>query len=444
MANDLYLSLPSWGQNIALSFYGANLYRQRFRGDVPKTYGSNLTPFSLPTQELLKLQECRFRELIAHCKSYVPYYEKFLSCVDPTKVCVENLKDLVPVLSKADIIEYSDKLKSKAPFFCNKLRSANTSGSSGTPLRIFYTDEARRINYRFYGAALAHFGCHYKSKSTTFAGRILYKDPGADPARYDFYNRTQYLSSYFISPTTIEKYVDALNYWRPEFIDTYPSTIFALINLAESMNLKFNFSPKCILTSSETLTVECRLAIEKAFRSTVIDHYGCTEMAISAVSVGGDYVASPLYSVIELDHQFDNSYSVITTGLLNFGMPLLRYCIGDLVEKSPDASTYVFSKIEGRLDDVIVTPEGRKIGRMDPAFKGIEGVTSAQIIQEAINLIIVLVVLDTKTHYRFDSDLLINNIKERTSKSIEVRIQVVEKIPEGANGKFKSVISRLI
>lgn len=443
MANGLYLALPAWAQNLALSLYGANLYKQRFHGLIPTPYNNDLKLFDLPQPQLFKQQEARLQQLLSHCKNHVPYYEKYLANVDVTKVTAADLQNLVPVLTKSEILNNADKLISTAPQLHNKLRTANTSGSSGTPLSIKYTDDARRINYRFYEAALNHFGCNYRSKSTTFAGRILYKDPGSNPARYDHYNRTQYLSSYFVSPSTIENYVDALNQWQPEFIDSYPSTIFEIIKLAESQQLRFTFSPKCVLTSSETLTNECRAAIEKAFDTKVIDHYGCTEMAINALSIGENYFASPLYSVIELEHQFDETYSVITTGLLNFGMPLLRYKIGDLVEKAQPTSNYIFSRIEGRLDDVIITPEGRKVGRMDPAFKGIEGVASAQIVQEKINLILVLIVLDTKAKKEFNPSLLIDNIQTRTSKNIEVQIQYVPEIAKGANGKFKSVISKL-
>ncbi|MBK8187797.1 MAG: hypothetical protein IPK77_11480 [Cellvibrio sp.] len=240
----------------------------------------------------------------------------------------------------------------------------------------------------------------------------MYKDAGNSPARFDYFNRTQYLSSYFISPKTIHAYVGALNCWKPEFIDSYPSTIFELVNLAKSEGLEFCFSPKCVLTSSETLNYHCRKTIEEAFNTTVIDQYGCTEMAINAVSVGENYFANPLYSVIELEHEFDNSYGVITTGLLNFGMPLLRYKIGDLVEKPPASNGYVFSKIEGRLDDVITTPDGRRIGRMDPAFKGIEGVAMSQIVQLEIDLLCVLVVLDNKNNLKFDKNALTENIKK--------------------------------
>jgi phenylacetate-CoA ligase len=95
------------------------------------------------------------------------------------------------------------------------------------------------------------------------------------------------------------------------------------------------------------------------------------------------------------------------------------------------------------MDDIIITPEGKKIGRMDPAFKGVEGIASAQIVQEYLNKIIVLVVLDSKEASRFDSTLLASNIKERTSQAIDVEIEYVKEIAKGANGKFKSVVSKI-
>ncbi|MBK8186878.1 MAG: hypothetical protein IPK77_06320 [Cellvibrio sp.] len=68
MANNLYLSLPVWGQNAALSVYGANLYRQRFNGEIPEIYTSDLNLFSSPTEEMFKLQQLRFQELLTHYK----------------------------------------------------------------------------------------------------------------------------------------------------------------------------------------------------------------------------------------------------------------------------------------------------------------------------------------------------------------------------------------
>jgi phenylacetate-CoA ligase len=442
MSNSLYLALPRQLQNIALSIYGRNIYRQRFVGNTADEYKHDLTPFRIPSTADLHNQQKRLGQLLEHCKNHVPYYQSFLTGVNTANITSSDLKNLVPVVTKADIKRAPDLFVSTRADHKSTLRIANTSGSSGTPLSVKYTDEARRLNYLFYQKALELFGCHYRSRSTTFAGRILYKKPNGHPDRYDYYNRTQYLSSYFISDDTVSSYVSALNRWAPEFIDTYPSALIELIKLAQQQHLQFTFSPKCVLTSSETLTAESRTLIENALNTKVIDHYGCTEMAISAISTGEEYFLDPMFSVVEFEHSFDHSYELVTTGLLNFGMPLLRYKIGDLVERRSD-SPYSFDSINGRVDDIVITPEGKRIGRMDPVFKGVEGIDLAQIIQKKINIIQVNVILSANSAEAFKPQILINNIKERTSPAMHVEIQYVSDIPKSNNGKFKSVISKL-
>ena len=443
MLQSIYLNLPRSIQNMSLSMFGAKLYKERFSGSVPEEYDGHLSILGNFSEHDFVAQTVRLRALISHCKDYVPFYQPHLRNVDPHTVSAADLGNILPVISKADVLANSSQFISTHPEIQSRLKTANTSGSSGTPLSVKYTDEARRVNYRIYNAALNQFGCDYRSKSTTFAGRILYKDPKNQPDRYDFFNRTQYISSYFISEQTISSYVEALNRWQPEFIDTYPSAIVELLKLAKDSNLQFTFRPKVVLTSSENLSTEARSFIEDTLKTRVLDHYGCTEMAINAFSNGEKYYANPRFSVLEMQRSFDNYYEVLATGLLNFGMPLLRYKIGDMVSKSNSESNYVFDSVDGRLDDVIVTPEGKKIGRMDPAFKGVEGIVLSQIVQHKVDSISVYVVLDKNKPGLFDQSLLISNIKSRTSDQINVDIIVTESIEKGANGKFKAVVSRV-
>ncbi|WP_049631538.1 phenylacetate--CoA ligase family protein [Cellvibrio sp. pealriver] len=443
MLQNIYLNLPRTAQNMSLSIFGAKLYKERFSGNIPKEYEGDLILLNNFTPEDFAAQAARLRELISYCKHHVPFYQKYLRNVDTSKILPTDINNILPIITKADILANKDEFISNQEGVRHQLKTANTSGSSGTPLSIKYTDESRRINYAIYNAALKQFGCHYRSKSTTLAGRILYKSPKTHPDRYDFFNKTQYISSYFISDENIKYYVDALNSWKPEFIDTYPSAIVELIKLANYRGLKFDFKPKVVLTSSENLSNEARTLIESTFETKVLDHYGCTEMAINAFSSGDKYYANPRFSVIETKNVFDTYYEVITTGLLNFGMPLLRYKIGDIVCKETTEGNYVFTSIDGRLDDIIITPEGRKVGRMDPAFKGIDGIANAQIVQESFHEITVFVVLNHENSIAFRADLLIQNIKERTSSSIDVKIEYVEKIEKGSNGKFKSVVSKI-
>lgn len=443
MLTDIYLQSPPFVQNLALSLYGAKMHKERFGGNIPQEYTQLGEPFTLPSEAEYVVQGERLQLLLQHCATYVPYYRNLLQGIDLKNITPSNLSEFLPKLQKSQLIENPLDFLSTHPSLKKGLLKLNTSGSSGTPLTIYASLEARRINYYFYEQLLRYKGTTYRARSTTFAGRILYKETSNRLDRYDLFNKTQYLSSYLISNNTIEKYIDALNYWQPDFIDSYPSALNELQMLARNKGLTLRFTPKLILTSSETLTSQTRADIEMFFGTKVVDHYGCTEMAVSAFSEGGQYYARPPYAIMEMEPQGDGRFSLVTTGLLNFAMPLLRYDIGDCIASQDSSNPYMFDYVDGRMDDVIITPEGRKVGRIDPAFKGIMGVDLAQVVQEELNSLIVRVVLNKDNSHLFNEQLLAENMKERTSQLMDIRIHYEKFIEKGRNGKFKSVISKL-
>ena len=81
---------------------------------------------------------------------------------------------------------------------------------------------------------------------------------------------------------------------------------------------------------------------------------------------------------------------MICTGLFNFAMPLIRYKVGDVAipldEKcSCGRMLPLVKSIEGRIDDMILTPEGRFISpaSMSLAFEFAKNIKEAQIVQNA-------------------------------------------------------------
>jgi phenylacetate-CoA ligase len=125
-------------------------------------------------------------------------------------------------------------------------------------------------------------------------------------------------------------------------------------------------------------------------------------------------------------------------------MPLIRYLIGDAAKLSSTGcdcgrASPVIESIEGRMDDLIRTPSGRQVGRLDPAFKGINGVRESQIVQTALDQVVVRIVADDLS--AFDSYGLIANLSERLGTDVNVSIEYVNSIPREANGKFRSVKS---
>jgi phenylacetate-CoA ligase len=445
MLERLYLNLPRSLQNTALTAFGYKTYRQRYGKTIPEPYNNLQSVFEEMNEQLFQCQQARLSALLRHSVTTVPFYSDLIRTkkIDIEEVTPQNLTEIFPKLDKQSILQDQSRFISTSKSCQYDSISIYTSGSSGSPMRIVSSLEARCINYHYYNLALTQYGLNYRSKSTTFAGRVLYKSCEQKPARYDYYNNTQYLSSYFLSESSAEDYIIALNRWQPLFIDAYPSALFSLAVIAAEKGWNLDFQPKLILTSSETLSELQRNKIEHFFSAPIMDHYGCTEMAISAYSRRGKYYAHPLYSHVELDPLEDGRYSIISTGLLNFAMPLIRYEIGDTVNAETTTNPYCFESIEGRIDDIVITPEGRKIGRLDPAFKAINGLRFAQVVQHSIDELEINVVLTNHNKTQFDEQKLINNFRERTSKKMRIRVSYHHDIARSANGKFKSVISHL-
>ena len=104
---------------------------------------------------------------------------------------------------------------------------------------------------------------------------------------------------------------------------------------------------------------------------------------------------------------------LVCTGFINQAMPLIRYKLGDsgiLSDKMCDCGCKfpVMQMIVGRTDDLITTRDGRKIGRLDPIFKGLSGIKETQIIQTDIKHITLKIVRDDNYNDASLENLLLN------------------------------------
>ena len=130
------------------------------------------------------------------------------------------------------------------------------------------------------------------------------------------------------------------------------------------------------------------------------------------------------------------------------GMPLIRYDMGDRVAIAPPEERCacgrtlpILLSVEGRSDDVILTADGRRIGRLDPVFKQDMPIREAQVIQEALDQIRILVVPRIGFSAKHEQSL-VSALRDRVG-DVAVVIERVTEIPRSANGKFRAVISNL-
>ena len=136
------------------------------------------------------------------------------------------------------------------------------------------------------------------------------------------------------------------------------------------------------ITSAEPLFPHQRSAIAEAFSCPVRETYGMSEgVAAASECEHGSLHVWPEAGWIEawedgLPAAPDRTGDLICTGLLNREMPLIRYRVGDraaapsYAARCPCGRTLpVIGALEGRIDDVLYTADGRRIGRLDPVFK---------------------------------------------------------------------------
>ena len=449
----IYHKLPSQFQDLALSTYGLLLRRLRYGKALHQTLASleagKIDPF-LDQSE-------RLRDMVTVALQQTEHYAKLLGCQSLTvsEIDVNNFTSFFPVLEKATVKTSPSAFHSKS-FSKNNTTTLSTSGTTGNPLNVLASKQAIRQNYAFFNLFLRSIGVDEFQRSATFAGRLIVPQASKAPPywRKNYAMNTLLCSSYHLSNETIPFYIKALEDWRPAFIDSYPSAIYEIASFINANKVKHGIQLKAVVTSSETLGDYQREAIEQAFQCPVFDQYGCAEMAVMAYQQeDGRYFIPRQYSIVEVLDDDDRpvkpgeSGHLVCTGLLNQAMPLIRYRMGDIVKTSKEQvegypHVLFLDSIEGRNDDVVITSSGSRVGRLGPVFKGVKGVSEAQIVQKTRTLLQINLIVSSE--YTETTEAQIRNaLKDHLGTTMQIRFEYVERVPREKNGKFKFVKSEL-
>jgi phenylacetate-CoA ligase len=102
----------------------------------------------------------------------------------------------------------------------------------------------------------------------------------------------------------------------------------------------------------------------------------------------------------------------------------------------------MLGSIEGRVDDILITRDGRRIGRLDPVFKGVYGVAEAQIVQDDYDRFRVRIV-PGNDYTNACANTIVENLTERVGKA-DIKIELVKQIERTPSGKFRAVVCNLV
>ncbi|HXD24104.1 MAG TPA: hypothetical protein VN613_12160, partial [Gemmatimonadaceae bacterium] len=91
-------------------------------------------------------------------------------------------------------------------------------------------------------------------------------------------------------------------------------------------------------------------------------------------------------------------------------------------------------------DDVLITPEGWFVGRLDPVFKAVASLTETRIVQDARDHVRVEWVADGDLTPSESAGLL-EELQNRLGPSMRIHLVRVPRIERTAAGKFRAVVN---
>ena len=400
--------------------------------------------------EISSYRDARLSLFIKHSVETVPYYRrKFLELgIDPNSI--RTLQDLgsLPILSKKDVQEHIQEMKSEAIPRRNCI-SAHTSGTTGAGLQFGSTKEAVNELWAVWWRSHRRHGIEPRTWCGYFGGRPIVPSKVDHPPYWVYAQpgRQILFSGHHIGSKTVKAYVSELNRSQPPWLHGYPSTLALLGSLILDSGLTLGYQPRWVTLSSETLLPHQVEIIRKAFGVRPIQDYGLTEAVACAseCELGNLHVDEDFAAVEFLYDRDREGYRIIGTNFTNLATPLLRYDTGDLASLAEGKCNCgnpgrVIARIDGRQEDYVVLANFMYVGRMDHVFKDISGVREAQINQNIPGKIEIRIVTG-KEYSATEEKAIYMELEKRFGNLLEVNLRYVDSLPRSKNGKLRLVVS---
>ena len=181
----------------------------------------------------------------------------------------------------------------------------------------------------------------------------------------------------------------------------------------------------------------------------IFDHYGNAERnALVMQCEKGGYHIILEYGIIELIDEHGKVGEIIATGFNNYAMPFIRYKTGDIgvhsEQKCSCGRNYpLLKRIEGRLQELIVTGTGRPISMtaINMHSDVFDNVRQFQFYQEKKGEVIFNVVRK-ETYTDEDTEYIRKELYKKLGDNVDLVIRFVDHIPRTQCGKYRFLIQK--
>lgn len=402
--------------------------------------------------KLINYQEERLRNIINNAYTNVPFYHDLFKSVNITPSDINTVKDLkkIPTITKKEVYDnYPAKIVANGINIEN-CYNTRTTGSSGTPLKLSFTNKDRiyfnsLINYVWIETGI--------KRSDKF---ISIRDDSFDVKKSMFHKYRVLITQNISIFDPLENIIKELILLNPDVIYTYPSILSLLSNEIREKKIT-SINPRILLTIGETLTRKSREDLCQKFNADIFMIYASEEfgmMAFECQDHSGYHILTDNV-VIEFikdgeEVKAGEEGEVVVTGLSNHCMPLIRYKLGDIAipieDKCPCGRGLPLIKhVVGRKDDYLILPSGTRISprTINYGIGYIPGIKAYKTIQKEKDYFVIKVVKNSG----FNENTIVEIQKEIKSaclgEEVKVDVKLVNEIAKERTGKIRAIVSKV-
>ena len=403
------------------------------------------------------IQSQRLKRIIQHAWQHTGYYRDKWQSIGFAPEDLESQDDLtkLPILTKDDIRTHKARMMAGG-IPKEKLIPKKTSGSTGVSLELWLDDDSMQWKR---GCTL-YFdewsGWKIGDKIASIWGNPTHQGNWRAVVRNILLERYDYLDTLKMSEKEMLAFYQRQRRRKPTLLFGHAHSLFFFANFLKQKGLE-PFRPKGIISTCMVLHDFERKRIEETFGCKVFNRYGCEEVSLIACECEAHEGLHLNLNTLIVEFIRDGrpvrageAGAIVVTDLTNYGMPFIRYKVGDVGIPSENLcscgrSLPLMESLEGRVADYVVTPEGSLISGIsltENFAMQLPEIKQLQIIQEKRDFMVFKMVRGEA--FSTGSEERIKNLAlERFGPQVTFKCEYVEHIPQEANGKYRFCISKV-
>lgn len=269
----------------------------------------------------------QLKGLVSHAYQNSEFYRKRLDDAGFNPSEIRKLEDLarIPVTEKAELLNHRDRIQNRDGF--DRLFYSETSGSTGTPLVFFRSDDWDAWHN---ASVMRGYSWHHVSPWERNGYLWGFNLSGWTRTKTRFLDRLQNRFRMFsYDEAEIRKFVKQLR--SANYVGGYSSMIY---RIAKFINDHPDVEPlnnlKMVKGTSEKIFPAYQAAAQQAFGQRIVSEYGAAEAGIIAFEcASGSSHINMETCIVETEDD-----EILVTNLNSHSFPVIRYRLGDVIKTS--------------------------------------------------------------------------------------------------------------